>query len=299
MELRKARNELINLEYEIQEKRIVYEQSKFEPPATQQQAKIASEKAQRAYDQAVDTYSLKSEKAAAQMLEVGAIKSDDQIRLNFLTKLQEQFTIEAPESGMVIYKRSWNGTKKGVGSTIQPWDPTVATLPDLTKMISRTYVSEVDIRIVQVGQQVVIGLDAFPNKKLSGKVIKVANVGEQKPNSDSKVFQVDVEIFESDTTLRPGMTTSNTIVAELISEVVYIPLEALHAQGDSITFVLVKSGLTYIKQEVIVGKSNMDEAIILDGISEGDMVYLSDPLDFRDKKISRLITEVSAQSASK
>ena len=108
MELRKARNELINLEYEIQEKRIVYEQSKFEPPATQQQAKIASEKAQRAYDQAVDAYSLKSEKAAAQMLEVGAIKSDDQIRLNFLTKLQEQFTIEAPESGMVIYKRSWN-----------------------------------------------------------------------------------------------------------------------------------------------------------------------------------------------
>ncbi len=56
------------------------------------------------------------------------------------------FTIKAPSPGMVIYVREWNGKKKGVGSQWNAWDPTVATLPDLTQMESQTYVNEVDVR---------------------------------------------------------------------------------------------------------------------------------------------------------
>ena len=46
-------------------------------------------------------------------------------------------------------------------------------------MLSKTYINEVDVRRVRPGQIVEIGLDAFPDKKLTGKVIRVANVGEQ------------------------------------------------------------------------------------------------------------------------
>ncbi len=296
MELRKARDELINLKYDIDEKKIALDQSEFEPPAVKQQAVIDHDKAERAHKQAVDGYELKKEKAVAQMAEAAAERSDDQIKVNFLTNLQEGFNILAPESGMLIYHRSWNGTKKGVGSTVQAWNPIVATLPDLSRMVSRTYVSEVDIRIIKTGQEVVIGLDAFPNKKLTGKVVQVANVGEQKPNSDSKVFQVDVEINESDTTLRPGMTTSNTIIAEIVPQVVYVPLEALHSQGDSITYVLKKDGMGYIKQEVEVGQSNLDEVIILKGISEGDLLYLSDPDGFEAKSVRRLMASTGSSN---
>ncbi|MDZ7607504.1 MAG: HlyD family efflux transporter periplasmic adaptor subunit [Cyclobacteriaceae bacterium] len=135
----------------------------------------------------------------------------------------------------------------------------MAKLPDLSKMVSRTFINEVDINAVKIDQKVEIGLDAFPEKKLTGKVIEVANVGEQKPNSDAKVFQLLIEINESDTTLRPGMTTSNTIVSGEISDVLYVPVESLHTQGDSISFMYKKSGLRTIKQEVLTGKSNADE----------------------------------------
>ena len=67
------------------------------------------------------------------------------------------------------------------------WDPVVATLPDHTTMVSKTYINEVDINTVKVDQKVEIGLDAFPEKKLTGTVIEVANVGEQKPNTDAHV----------------------------------------------------------------------------------------------------------------
>ena len=121
------------------------------------------------------------------------------------------FTIKAPAAGMVIYVKEWNGKKKTAGSQVSAWDPTVATLPDLTQMESVTYVNEIDVRKIAVGQPVVITLDADPTKKLTGTVTKVANVGEQRPNSDAKVFEVKVAIEQPDTTLRPGMTTGNAI----------------------------------------------------------------------------------------
>ena len=63
-----------------------------------------------------------------------------------------------PAGGMVIYVREWNGKKKAVGSQWSPWDPTVATLPDLTQMEPVTYVNEVDVRKLSVGQKGIIVL---------------------------------------------------------------------------------------------------------------------------------------------
>jgi hypothetical protein len=60
------------------------------------------------------------------------------------------------------------------------------------------------VRKLSVGQKVAISLDSDPSKKLSGTVTAVANVGEQRPNQDSKVFEVKIEIAQADTTLRPA-----------------------------------------------------------------------------------------------
>ncbi len=285
MELRKARNELINLQYEVKQKKIILEQSKFEPPATQQQAQIELEKAERAYSQAKENYILKEKKARAQMQEAAAKYYEDRNNLVFLESLRDKFTIKAPKDGMVIYERKWGGRKRGKGDPINIFDLTVATLPDLTRMISRTFVNEVDIRKVGVGQPVNLTLDAYPDKKLTGKVVSVANVGEQKPNTDAKVFQVDIEINESDTTLRPAMTTGNTIIAAVIPEVVFVPLEALHPQGDTLTYVIKKEGISFHRQEVEVGESNDDEVIIKRGLAAGDIVYLSNPEDFESARL--------------
>jgi len=277
LELRKARDNLINLEFDVEEKEIIVEQSKFEPQATQRQNEINLQKAKRQYQQAIENYQLQKNKARAQMREKAAVMSKYQRELDFLLTLSENFKVTAPEPGMVIYRRHWRGGKLGVGSTISPWEPVVATLPDLTKMVSKTFVNEVDIRSIGKGQKASIGLDAFPDKALTGEVVEVANIGEQKPNSDSKVFQVLIEINEMDTTLRPAMTTSNLIISEVIENVLYAPLESVHSQGDSLSYVIKKNTTGYIKQEVVLGKTNSNEIIISDGVDEGDELYLSVP----------------------
>ena len=66
-----------------------------------------------------------------------------------------------------------------------------------------------------VGQPATMTLDADPTKQLTGKVTSVANVGEQRPGQDAKVFEVKIEIEQTDTTLRPGMTRSGSFKSGL------------------------------------------------------------------------------------
>ena len=288
LQMRQARDELINLEYAIEEKQIVLDQSKFEPPATIKQNEIKLEKAKRAYQQALENYAIKKEQNIAKMQEVYTNLRKGRRDLSALNDLEKDFTISAPEDGMLIYRKGWDGKPMKEGSTISAWDPVVATLPDLAVMISKTYVNEVDVRKIKEGQKVEIGLDAFPEKSLSGRVIKVANVGEQRPNSDAKVFQVNIQIDVTDPLLRPSMTTSNKIIISQEDSVTYVPLECLHSKDDSITYVFVREGIGIRKQEVQVGKTNMNEAIILNGVETDDRLYLSVPAGQEDKEIALL-----------
>lgn len=286
--MRQSRDELINLAYAVDETKIVLDQSKFEPPATIKQAEINMDKAKRAYDQAMENNKIKKKQNIEKMREVAAELRKVQSEFDGMTKVLESFNVLAPEEGMVIYEKGWDGKPIKAGSQIQMWEPTVATLPDLTKMQSKTYVNEVDVRKVKVGQAVDVGLDAYPDKRLTGIVTRVANVGEQRPNSDAKVFEVSVEINGTDPTLRPSMTTSNKIIASVMDSVVFVPLESLHSQHDSITFVFLKDGLNTIKKEVIVGETNANDAVILEGLTAEDKIFLSVPAGMDEKPVELL-----------
>tara|TARA_A100000171_G_scaffold6203_1_gene4830 strand:+ start:14099 stop:15379 length:1281 start_codon:yes stop_codon:yes gene_type:complete len=294
MELRKARDVMDNQLYEIERKKLVLRNSQYEPPAVVTEKQMELDRAEKQYLVEKENYELQRQKSVARMAGAEAKMLDDKAKLDALLGLQKQFTIMAPEPGMLIYKRDWRGNKMGVGAQINAWEPVVATLPDLTHMVSKTYVNEVDINNIKKGQRVEIGLDAFPDKKLTGQILEVANMGQQRPNSDSKVFEIMVVVNESDTTLRPGMTTSNKVIAEVLDDVLFIPVEAVHSQGDSITYVIAKDGLSSVKQEVKLGKSNSDQVVVIGGITEGLTIYLSDPSGMDDKPIKLLSEEVKA-----
>ena len=278
IELRQLRDNLINLNYSLEESEITLEQSKYESPATIRQATINIKKSTRAYNQALENYDLKVERNEAKMQEVSINLSQQRKRLKDIVNVMDEFTIYAPRSGMVIYHKDWGGAKRKVGSEFNTWNPTVATLPDMSTMISKTYVNEIDISKISVGQKVVVGIDAFPGKELEGSVIEVANVGEDLPSSDAKVFEVIVRISESDSILRPNMTSSNNIIANSFEDVIYIPLEAVH-NNDTLTYVIKKDNGSDIKQIIEVGKSNENDIVVLQGIKVNDEVFLTIPED--------------------
>ncbi len=288
MDMRSARNQLINLEYNLEEKRIRLEQSKYEPPATIRQYQIDLEKGERDLAEAINNYGLNLEKSAVIMQEVSVTLKQEKRNLDQMISVRDQFIVKAPKAGMVIYKRNWDGAKQGVGSTVSAWDNVVATLPDLSKMISKTYVNEIDISKIKTGQKVEIGVDAFPEKSYTGEVIEVANIGEQMKNSNAKVFEILIEIFEFDSILRPSMTTKNTIITAIIDSVCYIPLEAVN-NNDSLTFVYTTSKR---RQQIILGQSNENEVIVRAGLNPDDEIYLLPPVNPDNFKIVTLDTVI-------
>ncbi|MCX6276810.1 MAG: efflux RND transporter periplasmic adaptor subunit [Bacteroidetes bacterium] len=298
LELRSARDELINLKYALEEKKITLDQSKYEPPATIRQVQIDLEKGERAYDQAEKNYKLRYQKAVANMQEVAASYNQAQRKLSQMNDVLKQFNVVAPKSGMVIYKRNWDGNKMGVGATVNAWDNVVAELPDLSEMISKTYINEIDISKVKIGQEVQIGIDAFPQKKFSGKVIEVANIGEQLQNTNAKVYEVRIVVNEFDSILRPAMTTKNKILTSVVDNVVFIPIEAIF-NTDSVTFVYKKDGGSVVRQQIIVGQSNDNEIIIKAGLNEKEEVLLVPPEKADKLTIQSLPKEIIAKFKEK
>lgn len=285
--LKQERNSIKDLLFNIEENQLELKQSIYEAPAVIRQLEIKIEKFERDLNEKKEDYSIKKRQANAKMIIVSTEVSKNRKRIDELLELQKGFTIYSEDEGMVTYVKEWNGTKKKVGSTISPWQPAIASLPDLTKMESKTYSNEVDIRKIKKDLKVKVGFDAFPDIELDGIVTEVANVGETKAGSDIKLFQVLIKLNGTNENIRPGMTTSNKILTKQEDNVLMMPLEAIFSK-DSISYAYVKSGLSIDKKQVELGLSNNEVIIINKGLEENDIVYLNKPEDLEDKSITLL-----------
>jgi multidrug efflux pump subunit AcrA (membrane-fusion protein) len=270
------RDEIKNQHFVVEEASVNLDQSKYEPPAIQRQAALELDKARRLLIQKAKLYSLRSSQTMAEIKTLRSQVNNQSNKVKDLQAILENFTITAPSDGMVIYKKDRLGNKIKAGSMVNPFDPAVATLPDLSSMLSKIYVSEIDVNKVKKGQPVQLTIDAFQGKSYKGKVAIIANIGEQLANSDSKVFEVLVKIDGSDLMLRPSMTTSNKVITKSFNDVVYVPSESVQAGTDSITFVYTKDGK---RQIVILGESDDKNIIIEKGLNSGTPVWLSTPMN--------------------
>ena len=271
--LRGLRDDLLNREALLEEMRLKLESSVYEPPATIRMLEFELERAVRALEQQRRLYALRERNYQTWMNNSERALSQLKSQYEKMQEVIAGFTIRAPNNGMVIYRRERNNQKRRAGSSINPSDNEVAQLPDLSKMLSRTYVNEIDISKIKVKQQVRIGIDAFPDKSYTGVITSVSNIGEQLSGTDAKVFEVMVEVNEYDPIMRPSMTTSNQIVISSLSDVTFVSIDAIFSQ-DNIPFVYTTN---QTKQIVLLGDSNDTEIIIEQGLSAGDVVYLAVP----------------------
>ena len=281
LNLSKAREDMRTAVLTLEEKKLAKDQSQFEAPSVKRLAEIDYDKALRMLRQDSMDLHTKTEQAIAKMKGINSDLERQKNKMQIIKDVMDAYTVKAPSEGMLVYIRDWSGKKIATGSTISPWDPRVATLPDFTVMESQLYVNEIDVRKIEKGQSVLVTLDADPTKKLKGTVTEVANSGEQRPNSDAKVFEVIVNIERPDTTLRPGMTTGNSVQTFTSKNVLHVPLEAV-LNEQNVPFVYHRTGGTVVKQEVERGAMNDDEVIITRGLQEHDEVLLSPPAN-KDK----------------
>ncbi|WP_062128128.1 efflux RND transporter periplasmic adaptor subunit [Geofilum rubicundum] len=280
------RDGLLNGAVQVEERKLVLEQSVYESPAVKRQAALELQRAEQNLLQLERNYELKERQAQNSVARAMEDVRQDRERVRDIEQLFNALEIKAPMPGMVIYSYDRFGNKIQVGSTVSRWAPRIAELPDLSSMISKTFINEIDISKISVGQKVQVGVDAFPDKKFDGEVITVANIGQMLPNGDTKVFEVIIKLFGSDPELRPAMTTSNVITVNYLEDVLFIPLESVF-RTDSTKFVY-SSAPDLTRQIIETGSENANYAVVKQGLTEGQVLLLSAPSNAEDLPLSGL-----------
>jgi hypothetical protein len=280
LSLSNYRDLITNSRSDLEERKIVLAESVYESPSVIKRAEMDVAKAERKLEQDIKGLVMRQRQVNSQMERRNIDFRLKEKRVNDLLQVYDALIIKAPKPGMVIYARDRFGIKIQVGSVLTPWSPIIATLPDMTRMISETYINEIDIAKIKVGQKVKLTIDAFPDKELKGEVISVANIGQPMPKSDSKVFSVNIRVFGSDPDLKPAMTTGNLIQTGVYSNKLYVPTEAVF-ETDSTKFVYRKTS-RITRQIVDLGEENEDHVIVNKGVAEGEILLLNEPEKLED-----------------
>ena len=265
-------------EYTIQEKQLKlnleksrrnYDEKKHEAPRVAEEALLEQELAELNFQAKLDQLTGDVEKA-----EVEVQRARDKVEQG--KKELDQMTLSTSIPGLVVYLEIWKGgTMDKVEEGDSPWPGQgLVNLPDLSEMIVETAVSEVDANKVDTGQEVIVTLDAFPDRLYHGSVIKKGTLARKKERgSKLNVFDVDVAIENADEDVKPGMSASCDIIIDRIESVVSVPLEAVfEKEGQTVVYLKNKK-----ERKVTVGRRN-DEAIeIVDGLEGDEEICLIDP----------------------
>ncbi|MCC8174415.1 MAG: HlyD family efflux transporter periplasmic adaptor subunit [Odoribacter sp.] len=213
------------------------------------------------------------------------------MRLDEANETLKRLSVISPSPGIAILTRNWStGNKYQIGD--QCWSGSyLIKLPDLSSLKATVRINEVDISKIEKGLKVEIKPDAFSDSTFTGSVYSVANLAVNKEGSKKiKVFPVEILINETNENLLPGMTVSCRIIMDEIPDVTYIPLEALHKEGDK-NYVYKKTMGGFDKVEVETGISNSDYIIITKGLSEKDNVALINPFATEKESEEKSIEE--------
>ncbi len=187
-----------------------------------------------------------------------------------------QMTHLAPRDGTVIYVTSNRGDKKKVGDTCWRMER-VLEIPDLTRMLAKGEVDEVDAGRVSVGQRVSFRLDAHPDDAFSGTITTAARTVQQKQATRDplKVLRVDVALDRTDPVkMRPGMRFKGTVELQRVKGALLIPRSAVFVGEDGP--IAYRRGLFSVETvKLKLGRENEEMVEVLGGLVQRDRILVT------------------------
>jgi RND family efflux transporter MFP subunit len=273
------RDGLVQFNYDLQYKKVELEQAVYESPAFQRKAQMSYERALRQQDAKRRAYQMTQKALRIQVSREEALvkelsDKDERYQIAF-----DAARITAPQDGMLIYGRMFGrgGSRKlTIGSYVSMQNPTIATLPDLSVLVSETFVEEIYISKIKIGDSARVIIDALKNQEKIGAISNISNVGQEMTGYDSKVFKVDIRIATDNKKIKPAMTTNNEIIISREQNVLVIPRSALFP-GEGQQFVYLKEMGKISTRKVECGNQNDKFVVIKSGLKEGDKILLTKP----------------------
>ncbi len=177
--------------------------------------------------------------------------------------------VKAPSAGMVANLSFKVGDKVSAGGVTSA-TPILA----ITNRIDYTVklaLNEVDIPKVRIGQSAQFTLDAFPDKKFTGRVTHVDSLGTN--TAGVITYNIVVAITNPEDSIRPGMTANIDIEVDKAENVLTVPNSAIKPyKGKKAVQIIDPKTKTATYIPVEIGIKSPERTQIKSGISEGVQV---------------------------
>ncbi|MBD3146505.1 efflux RND transporter periplasmic adaptor subunit [Microbispora bryophytorum] len=172
--------------------------------------------------------------------------------------------IKAPADGTVMSVAGTVGSRYASGTFI--------TLGDLDDLQVQAMFTESDIRFLKVGQAATVTLATRPGQEYPGTV---AHIDPTATTSNRLVrYGVTIVLNSRPARLLLGQTATVRVTTGQAADALYLPSQAVRAQGDGTAVVTVADGGTHSPRTVKVGVRGDSYVEITGGLSEGDQVVL-------------------------
>ncbi len=206
------------------------------------------------------------EKAEANLRQLESGAEQARVRLSYTT-------VRAPMDGLVVKRHVEPGELIMSGVASFAAGTPIVTIADLSEMLVKVGLNEVDAPKVKVGQKAEVSSDALKGRVFHGVVSAVAPMAERDQQGGGQVakFEVEVTLLSNDPELRPGVSANVDIVVAERRQVVYLPPEAVQEKGGRETVTVVGAGMKQ-EREVKLGLKTVDRVEVVSGVKEGEQV---------------------------
>jgi HlyD family secretion protein len=274
---------------------------------------------QEVFRTAETRYRSEREALAAAREKAGIVESSG---IPLSTNPQQLLNIASPMDGVVI-KRAVEYGEAVTGAGSFNAGTVIATVADLSKMIVKVGVSEVDIGKIRMGAPVTVTLDAYPKVRFAGSISRIAPAA--RLQDQVKVFDIEVTLENQGKELRTGMTANVTIKGDRAEKVLAVPVESVFRREDGEVVYVKKAAAgkagegksakpavaeaasakgekaepkatpdprdawkkVFEERKVETGLSSMSQTQIIAGLKEGEEVALEDPTKPKKKEENR------------
>jgi len=188
--------------------------------------------------------------------------------------------ITAPAAGVIIGRGVEQGETVVGGTSAFGGGTELFTMADLSTLLVKAAINEVDIGKVKHGDHVALTVDAFPGDTAQGVVRLVPPAARLQERV--RVFDVEIEVTGGPRVLRPGMTANVRISGPVRTDALRVPVEAvLLKEGKPVVYKLSGSGPQPVP--VTLGLSDLYYVEVLSGLAAGDSIALEDPVAALDR----------------
>ncbi len=209
--------------------------------------------------------------------------------------------VVAPMDGYVIKKNIEVGQTVMSGMSSFNEGTAMFTVADISSMLIKASINEVEVGRVRLKQRVEVTVDAFPYKRFGGTVTHISPAARLKDKV--KVFDIEVSLDEQNPDFRAGMTANIEVKGDKVEKALSVPIEAIfrRASGEAVyvlkeTFDDPKPGEKPAKRNgagkidvseswqryfeerpVKVGLASLERVQVLEGLTDGLKIALEDP----------------------